>query len=60
MPRLPIIWEYVEDAHAAERLLRAFEMILRQTSMRTAFDKDAKSGNDGREVSHEEINRVDP
>jgi hypothetical protein len=60
MPQLPIIWEYVEDTHAAERLLRAFEMILAHNNKRTAFDKDAGSGNDSNEVSHEEINTEDP
>jgi hypothetical protein len=60
MPLLPIIWEYVEDVHAEKRLLKAFEMILRHTNVHTAFDNDVQSGNDGREVSHEENNRADP
>ena len=60
MPRLPIIWEYVEDVHADKRLLRAFEMILRHANVQTAFDKGPRSGNDGREVRREENNRADP
>jgi hypothetical protein len=52
--RLPIIWEYAEDVHAEERLLRAFEMILGPINVNTTFDKDARSGNDGIEVRDEE------